>query len=820
MSIAVRIEAQYQEFMNATKLLREMFAGAMDGMRTELKAMSDEAQASMQGSESAFEQFANILKARMSGVTGVVEGVKTAWAQLAVVMGAAVFLGQAVNKTVELVEEAKGLGRELGISATQASVLKAGLSSVNATADDFLKLSGGLTTQLKQNEEKLKAFGLATRDANGELLPQSELVMNALSVLRGYKEGTDRNIAAQVLFGKGIDTTSGILDLSREKMAGAREEAERLGLVIGQDDVEAAASFKQAMNAGNDIIDAMMKAIGDALLPVLSDLAEWFKGPGIVALQGIKGAIAGVTTLFYGLSLGVKIVWEIVVNAFTQMATAASTYGEVVSRVLRGDFSGALAAAGSGMLEMQKNAAASMDSIMAKASDTHDSLAAMWGPIANGKKIKDSGVIGGAGTQGVEEDTSEAEAAAARAAAARAAAARRAAAAEMRAKREAWQLTMEKLKGEEQAAKDNLQELLDVHRRHLESAKKTWGDQSKEAQQAANKVAETQRKLVEQAEQLDLMRAGSARNLARIQIDAAEAAAEAEYQLGYMSGLQLIDAQRGFAQERYELERAALMDEALANQDRILDHEQTLLAIEELDAQHRARTREFEAAELMERQQMQAESQMILEQGFANAIANMVKGTMTFKQAMRSMFADILGGFIQMLAQWAARQMAAYVLDRVMHKTNLLTKKGVEKASAASTITTQAAIAGASGTASFAGAPWPINMGAPAFGAAMAAASGAYGAGLAAEKGFDIPAGMNPVTQLHQKEMVLPAEQADVIRGMASGRIGGQDAGGNSYQIVAHDVRGFQDYLRRNPAALADGVRYAARRGHAGVIEL
>ncbi len=37
-----------------------------------------------------------------------------------------------------------------------------------------------------------------------------------------------------------------------------------------------------------------------------------------------------------------------------------------------------------------------------------------------------------------------------------------------------------------------------------------------------------------------------------------------------------------------------------------------------------------------------------------------------------------------------------------------------------------------------------------------------------AEGGFDIPSGSNPVTQLHEKEMVLPRAQADVIRGLAS----------------------------------------------------
>jgi len=45
--------------------------------------------------------------------------------------------------------------------------------------------------------------------------------------------------------------------------------------------------------------------------------------------------------------------------------------------------------------------------------------------------------------------------------------------------------------------------------------------------------------------------------------------------------------------------------------------------------------------------------------------------------------------------------------------------------------------------------------------------------------GFDVPSGVNPVTQLHEREMVLPREQADVIRGMASGKSSGGSGGVN-----------------------------------------
>ena len=42
-----------------------------------------------------------------------------------------------------------------------------------------------------------------------------------------------------------------------------------------------------------------------------------------------------------------------------------------------------------------------------------------------------------------------------------------------------------------------------------------------------------------------------------------------------------------------------------------------------------------------------------------------------------------------------------------------------------------------------------------------------------AEGGYDIPAGTNPMTQLHEREMVLPRAQADVIRGLATDGGGG-----------------------------------------------
>lgn len=119
-----------------------------------------------------------------------------------------------------------------------------------------------------------------------------------------------------------------------------------------------------------------------------------------------------------------------------------------------------------------------------------------------------------------------------------------------------------------------------------------------------------------------------------------------------------------------------------------------------------------------------------------------------------------------------------------MQIQKLLLDKATQTAYAATmTAQAQAMVAMAGLNAFSSTAAIPIVGPAAAPGAAAAATAAAQGfaalvssaatASIAsARNGFDIPAGVNPITQLHEKEMVLPAPQANVIRDMAKGKGG------------------------------------------------
>lgn len=106
-------------------------------------------------------------------------------------------------------------------------------------------------------------------------------------------------------------------------------------------------------------------------------------------------------------------------------------------------------------------------------------------------------------------------------------------------------------------------------------------------------------------------------------------------------------------------------------------------------------------------------------------------------------------------------------------------------------------------------APPPLGLG-PVAGIGLAGtikalgySSAAMTAGLAiaeasAEGGYDIPAGVNPVTQLHEKEMVLPKAQAEVIRGLAGrGGVGGGGITIHSAPVINIDSRTDQQEVRK-----------------------
>jgi hypothetical protein len=136
-------------------------------------------------------------------------------------------------------------------------------------------------------------------------------------------------------------------------------------------------------------------------------------------------------------------------------------------------------------------------------------------------------------------------------------------------------------------------------------------------------------------------------------------------------------------------------------------------------------------------------------------------------------------------------------------------------ASAQKVIMANALEAAAEAFVSQAGTPFigPL-LGAAALTAALGLVGGLVSSLPSAAGGFNIPAGMNPVTQLHEKEMVLPRHIADPLREqLAGGGMGGTSGPNVTVQInsTVTDVASLRTFIASEQFKLA--MREATRNG-------
>ena len=128
---------------------------------------------------------------------------------------------------------------------------------------------------------------------------------------------------------------------------------------------------------------------------------------------------------------------------------------------------------------------------------------------------------------------------------------------------------------------------------------------------------------------------------------------------------------------------------------------------------------------------------------------------------------------------------------------------------------------GTSALEAMAGA-WNAMVGIPyvgpvlAIGAAAAAFAGVSalaGRVKSARGGYDIPSGINPMTQLHEEEMVLPKEHANTIRGMGKNGGAGKDGSAGKDGAAAQPVNvTYNDDTTGNLAAITLGATARASR--------
>ncbi len=752
-----------------------------------------------QSVENGAQRMDGSLKEAGNSMSGVAEMVRSRLTMVAGIVAAAfasIGLKSAAEDAAKFTESSMDLGRAMGVSASQASVWAAVLDDVGASQEELAAASRGLTTRLRDNEEDLNRMGLVTRDASGKLRNMNDLMHDAIAVVNSYREGTDRNAAAQEIFGRAVSGSSKLLMVSAEKAEETKQKMAELGIIVGQEDVEAWKRYDDASDNADLTMKAVRDTIGRALIPVLTAFKE-----NIVAIGPELVKIARVAMETF---LGVVDLARMVKQAFVSVGSDIGAVAAAAALALRGDFTGAMNVfrerAADAVRETQKlkdlwNGTG--DSFLGKFRQKFDASA---NPEGDGRDFESPSNSGGGNSRkgsGAKADGP------------------------IDALGSGSYITSDKGTAE-------------MIRQQQDAINAMYGEMAREAEKAAQAAETAFRKSAQQQMQIDLIRAQSARDAELARIEEADAAAQHQVNMGMMTNETLLGLQAQFNAERLAAEQQFIDAKKLIE---LQDPDKNPAEMERLEAEKEEIRRRY-AAQAADIQRQQALESQTTWQSLADSIAGLwdqgtqalMNGTLTWANAVKAIGATVLKWFLN---DFIGAKVKAWITGEAAQTA--ATQTGTAARGALENVASLKSIALWAKTAvknimtsayEAMAAAWKAIVGIPYIGPVLApVAAGAAFAGVAAlankvtssaAGGYDIPAGTNPITQLHAREMVLPAKHADVIRRMAD------EGGGDARPIEVHMHQNIHAWdsvdarraLMDNQPALVEALKNAHRNGY------
>ena len=193
------------------------------------------------------------------------------------------------------------------------------------------------------------------------------------------------------------------------------------------------------------------------------------------------------------------------------------------------------------------------------------------------------------------------------------------------------------------------------------------------------------------------------------------------------------------------------------------------------------------------------------------ALTGMLSGTMKWHKAQQVLLQGVLQDFtklgvevINTMIKDAAKKVMVEVMTQeqinAAQKTGVAEQIAAQAEAALKSIATYAAQAFAGVTAFLAPMMGPYAVAGAAVVSALVLAEGAHVASAAG--GYDIPSGVNPLTQLHQNEMVLPASLADKVRNMTGG-----NSTSATFNVNALDSQSVAAFFNKHGASIVNSLR-------------
>jgi len=365
--------------------------------------------------------------------------------------------------------------------------------------------------------------------------------------------------------------------------------------------------------------------------------------------------------------------------------------------------------------------------------------------------------------------------------------------------------------------------------RYVDNARQRYGEDSAQYKAALQEQQTMRREHDAKLRQLDQIRLADSRSNSEAVIEESQRIAQMDYDLGMITRARLLEIQRGYLLEKMQLELASADDEVKLYQADTVEYEKALAKKKAIERKYSGQLSQNKNDQTVEQHKPQTNALNSAQSSFETNFTSMLTKAQSFRQAMAGISKSVgqtmvqemvhkvytawVAGWAQKLAQHLGFLSVEQGQEASAAATGALEKKGI----AFSEIMANAGIAASGAYAAIAAIPYVGPALAPEAAAIAFAGASSYGASVfSASQGFDIPRGMNPMTQLHEEEMVIPAKYANGLRDMINSSAG-QSGSGDAFHLhlsaAYMDRQGISRFFMDNNKHVVSALKQAVRDG-------
>jgi len=270
-----------------------MAVGGNDDVNVKFGASTEELDSAFAGTVNKIKHGAKDIAESFNPATAAAVALGTAFERvgekIAEVIGGA--FRQAIHAYAELGESIEHAQHRIGNSTEELSRLKVGLDAAGLSLGTFEGIARRLPMILQQHKEQFAAAGIAYHDAEGNLLPVQDVILNINNHLLKFDAGAARSTEAFKLMGRAAQQMADIIELTPERMAEAAKVAEDFGLVLSDKDTEATNEFTRETGLLHSALHGFYITVGKELTPMLTELAIWIRDALVPVFQVFRTVV-------------------------------------------------------------------------------------------------------------------------------------------------------------------------------------------------------------------------------------------------------------------------------------------------------------------------------------------------------------------------------------------------------------------------------------------------------------------------------------------------------------------------------------------------